>query len=124
MTAQDADRDFTDVTRILSAIKSPLGFLTFSAIVCEMVFGAVGAWQDKPHIIIFAMHMFLAIVGALILVAVWCPGSLYHPKDIEGLNIESTNDNTGKWVVTISLGAALIFYMVYRLYQDGILSLK
>jgi hypothetical protein len=66
-----------------------------------MVFGIVGAFTDNPEIIIFSMHMFLAIVGALILIAVWCPKSLYHPNDIKDIDIDHGDDNTGKWVVTI-----------------------
>ncbi len=118
MTGQNEVRDFTDVPKILRAVKSPLGFLTFSAIICEMVFGAVGAWQGNEKIITFAMHMFLAIVGALVLIAVWCPASLYHPQDIKDINIDPGADKTGKWVVTISLGVSLIAYMAYRLITD------
>jgi formate hydrogenlyase subunit 4 len=103
----------TDVPKILRAVKSPLSFLTFSAIICETVFGIVGAFTDNPEIIIFSMHMFLAIVGALILIAVWCPKSLYHPNDIKDIDIDHEDDNTGKWVVTISLAFALIAYMIY-----------
>jgi hypothetical protein len=123
MSDKDELSDSTDVPKILRAVKSPLGFLTFSAIVCEMVFGIVGALNDNPEIIIFSMHMFLAIVGALILIAVWCPRSLYHPNDIRDIDIDHGDDNTGKWVVTISLGFALIAYMVYMIIKNNYLSI-
>tara|TARA_B110000971_G_scaffold216230_2_gene250923 strand:- start:75 stop:449 length:375 start_codon:yes stop_codon:yes gene_type:complete len=123
MGDKEENTDSTDVPKILRAVKSPLGFLTFAAIICEMVFGIVGAVTSKPDIIIFSMHMFLAIVGALILIAVWCPRSLYHPNDIRDIDIDHGDDNTGKWVVTISLGLALIAYMAYMIIKNNYLSI-
>lgn len=119
MDDKHGNSDSTDVPKILRAVKSPLSFLTFSAIICEMVFGIVGAFTDHPEIIIFSMHMFLAIVGALILIAVWCPKSLYHPNDIKDIDIDHGDDKTGKWVVTISLAFALIAYMVYMAFMSN-----
>ena len=122
MGGKDDHRDSTDVPKILGAVKSPLGFLTFSAIICEMVFGIVGALKGNDEIIVFSMHMFLAIVGALILVAIWCPRSLYHPNEIKDIDIDRGDDNTGKWVVTISLGLAAIAYMVFTIIINGSLT--
>lgn len=108
----------TDVPKLLGAVKSPLSFLTFAAIICEMVFGIVGAFKNDTEIIMYAMHMFLAIVGALILIAIWCPKSLYHPNDIKDIDFNHPEDKTGKWVVTISLGIAMFGYMVFILIKN------
>jgi len=115
MTDPDLSRNSTDVSKILSAVKSPLGFLTFAAVICEFVFGLVGAFTNQPELIIYAMHMFLAIVGTLVLLSVWCPRALYDPNDIKDIKIEESIDNTGKWVVTVSLLIALVAYMGYQL---------
>jgi uncharacterized membrane protein YozB (DUF420 family) len=124
MIEKGQQNNSTDVPKILSAVKSPLSFLTFAAIICEMVFGIVGAFKDDIEIIKYAMHMFLAIVGALVLIAIWCPKSLYHPHDIKDVDFNHPEDKTGKWVVTISLGIAMFGYMVFmiimKIYNLGV----
>jgi hypothetical protein len=108
--------------KILQLVRSPLAFLTLAALICEAVFGGIGALQQKEQVMIFAMHMFLGIVGAVVLVAVWCPRSLYRPNEIKGVEDEVFGTDTkAKWVVTGSLGLALIVYIAYRLIKDFLL---
>jgi len=83
-----------------------------------MVFGIVGAFTGDTKIIMYAMHMFLAIVGALVLIAIWCPKFLYHPNDIKNVDFNHPEDKTGKWVVTISLGIAMFAYMAFMIIKN------
>ena len=103
---------------LIPAIRSPLSFLAFAAIIADTVFGITGVIQDDQTTIVFTMHMFLAIVATVVLLALWSPKSLYRPEEVKDIAEEQLVDKTGRWVVTIVLSLAMVIYMAYRITKD------
>ena len=65
----------------------------------------------------FSIHIFLAIVAALVLVAVWCPKSMYHPAELEDDKRKDIFKDRpeGPWVVTVALLIGIALYAYYYL---------
>ena len=103
-------------SRIIQAVRSPIGFMTLAILVCNAVFGLCALGIDKPEemeAFKYAIHMFIAVVSIFALIAMWCPASLYHPKDLK--EIEKYKALPQKpWIPTIIGMAGLILYMIYQ----------
>jgi hypothetical protein len=65
---------------ILAATGSPLKVFALTVLVCNSFFGVAAAWMDDLEAFTSSIHMFLAIVAAFVLTALWSPRSLYHPQ--------------------------------------------
>ena len=100
---------------LVDKVTSPLKFFALVVLVCNTIFGAVAALSKQYDIFVFSIHMFLGIVGAFILMAIWAPRSLYHPQDLRNVeHLLPEHDNPK--VVTWILGVALVGYVAYRIY--------
>jgi hypothetical protein len=112
-----------DWSRILAATGSPLKLFALIVLVCNTVFGVAAAWTGKLEAFTYSIHMFLAIVASLVLIALWSPRSLYHPKELLELReLERGYEDDEKlmppdrpWVATAVLVAGVIFYAFYQL---------
>ena len=69
-------------SRVLAATGSPLKLFALIVLVCNTVFGVAAAWTGKLEAFTYSIHMFLAIVASFVLIALWSPRSLYHPKEL------------------------------------------
>jgi hypothetical protein len=109
--------------RILAATGSPLKLFALIVLVCNTVFGVAAAWTGKLEAFTYSVHMFLAIVASFVLIALWSPRSLYHPKELLELReLEKDYKDDEKlmppdrpWVATVVLVAGVIFYGLYQL---------
>jgi hypothetical protein len=101
---------------IIKFVRSPLRFFALAALIADSTFVWVASSQcSDGELLKFSIHMFLAIVAAVVLVAVWCPKALYHPEELED---EKRKDifkdrEAGPWVVTFALLAGIIIYAYY-----------
>ncbi len=101
----------------LKMINSPLRFFALAVLVCNTVFGAIAGFMRIEKIFAFSVHMFLAIVGAVMLITLWAPRSLYHPEELREIeHLLPKHDRPG--VVTWILALALIGYVMYRFIVD------
>ena len=97
----------------MEAMGSPLRFFALAVLVCNTVFGYVAAKLDDPEAFKFSIHMFLGIVGAFILIALWAPRALYHPQELEGVE-DLLPKTENPLLVTLVLGVALVSYVAYQ----------
>jgi hypothetical protein len=97
-------------SEILKLIGSPLHFLALTALICSAAFSiGAGLLRDKDSFA-YCIHMFLAIVGLFVLIAIWCPEALYHPRELEGLNLNLPHRPE---MVTMAGLLGLASYMCY-----------
>ncbi len=93
-----------------------------TVLVCNSVFGVAAAWMESLEAFKYSIHMFLGVVAAFVLTALWSPRSLYHPKElleIRNLQREGEEDTNlfpveRPWIPTILIVAGVIFYAVYQ----------
>ena len=105
----------SDYPSIISAIRSPLSLFGLIMLVCNGVFAISAASMNDIEAFKYAIHMFLAIVGAFIMIALWAPRSLYHPRELQGLGDDITGARLPKLVVTVVLLFVMFAYMGYQL---------
>jgi hypothetical protein len=114
-------------SRVLAATGSPLKLFALIVLVCNTVFGVAASWSGELEAFTYSIHMFLAIVASFVLIALWSPRSLYHPKELLELReLENGFDEDEKlmppdrpWVATAVLVAGVIFYGLYQLIAGG-----
>jgi hypothetical protein len=107
---------------ILAATGSPLKVFALTVLVCNAFFGLAAAWMADIDAFTYAIHMFLAIVAAFVLTALWSPRSLYHPKELlEIRHLQQPGDDqdifpeSRPWVPTLAIGAGILVYAAYQL---------
>ncbi len=106
-----------DYPSIISAIRSPLSLFGLIMLVSNGVFAISAASMEAPHDIEafkYAIHMFLSIVGAFIMIAIWVPRSLYHPRELKGIEGDIIGPTTPRAVVTVVLLLVMFAYMAYQ----------
>ena len=104
----------SDYSSIISAIRSPLSLFGLIVLVCNAVFAISAAAMNNLEAFKYAIHMFLAIVAAFVMIALWHPRSLYHPRELEGLRGDITGVRLPKIIITAVLLLALFVYMGYQ----------
>jgi len=104
-----------DVPKILAAIGSPLKFFALAIIVCNTIFGVAAATMKDPSNFKYSIHMFLAIVGAVLLVALWSPRSLYHPSELENIPDNKLPKENSK-AATVFILVGLAAYITYQIF--------
>jgi hypothetical protein len=66
--------------------------------------------------------MFLAIVASFVLIALWSPRSLYHPRELQELEEHSDRKTVlpkeRPGVATIVLVAGVVFCGCYQFFKD------
>ena len=108
--------------KILAATGSPLKLFALTVLVCNSVFGLAAAWMGDLDAFKYSIHMFLGIVVAFVLTALWSPRSLYHPKELlEIRNLQQENEEDKElfpvdrpWVPTILIFVGLALYAAYQ----------
>jgi hypothetical protein len=113
MTDESLGPDRGIWAKIMEVAKSPIRLFGLLALVCNSVFGICATFFDDPTLFVYSIHMFLGIVGSLFLMALWCPASLYHPKELIDIPAEKRLPHR-PWVPTIGGFVALVLYMLYR----------
>lgn len=102
-----------DMSRILPKVVSPMKLFALVIMICNSTFAVVAATMKDHQGFVYSIHMFLAIVGAFTLIALWSPRSLYHPNEL--LNIpddQMPQERPG--IATIIMCAGAVGYAVYQ----------
>ena len=110
-------------SRIMAATGSPLKLFALIVLVCNAVFGVAAASMGDLEAFTYTIHMFLAVVASFVLIALWSPRSLYHPKELLELKaLEKGSKDDDKilprerpWVATAVLIAGVVLYGLYQL---------
>tara|TARA_R110001583_G_scaffold158239_2_gene310218 strand:- start:4672 stop:5028 length:357 start_codon:yes stop_codon:yes gene_type:complete len=101
------------ISKVIPKIASPLKLFALVIMICNSTFAVVAATMNNNEGFVYSIHMFLAIVGAFILIALWSPRSLYHPNELLNIPVDQLpQDRPG--IATIIICAALIGYAVYQ----------
>lgn len=98
---------------IISVIGSPLRFFSLTALICSAVFSLSAGIIGQMEAFIYSIHMFLAIVGLFVLIAIWCPSALYHPQELENIP-QGKLPLHRPWAVTVAGLVGLLLYMAYQ----------
>jgi hypothetical protein len=113
LTDNDPSQLPSTYARLIVLIGSPLKFFGLVALICASVFGICAVWLQDRELFIFCMHMFMAIVFAIAVIAVWCPASLYHPVELKEVPPERLLHKP--WPPTIVGLVGLVLYMIFQL---------
>jgi len=98
---------------LIKLIESPIKFFGLIALTCDSVFGICATVLKDTKQFTYCIHMFIAIVSLLALIAIWCPGVLYHPREIEDRFRDKIPYKP--WVPTVFCFAGLVLYMAYQI---------
>jgi len=115
----DKEKRISTWATILNAVDSPVTRFALAVLVSDAVFASIGAFQHSEKLMIFSMHMFLAILAAFVLVSIWKPMVLYHPRYWHISKELHNSDKIGSWVITVVLALSMLVYMSYRYFMDS-----
>ncbi len=104
----------SDFSSVISAIRSPLSLFGLIVLVCNGVFAIAAASMNNIEAFKYAIHMFLAVVGVFVMIALWHPRSLYHPRELEGLRDDITGVRLPKTIITSVMVFVLLLYVGYQ----------
>ena len=108
-------------SRIIGATGSPLKLFALVVLVCCSVFAVAAGVLGDPDTFVFCIHMFLAIVGAFVLTALWSPRSLYHPNELLEIRRQHQDAEDREifpvarpWVPTLVIALGAVLYGAYQ----------
>ncbi len=103
---------------IISVVGSPLKLFSLIILVCSTVFCIFAGVSDDKENFKYTIHMFLGIVAGFLLLALWCPKLLYHPKELQGLGGDIVGSLESKPIIpTVLITFGAIGYMIYQKYH-------
>lgn len=105
------------IPAILTAVGTPLKFFGLAAILCLPVFSVAAAkvsTQFSYDAFIYTLHTYLAVVGMFTLVSLFSPRSLYHPKELEGINSYTQPPKYNPLIPCLIALTALAMYLAYQ----------
>lgn len=108
--------------RIISATGSPLKLFALTILVCNAVFGIAGSTMNDLKAFMYSLHVFVAVISAFVLIALWSPRSFYHPNELAELRQtdEDGQDTSDIFpierpaVATAIWCGGLVLYAVYQ----------
>ena len=107
---------------IIARLRAPINVFAFAMMAAAAIFGmyAVDVMSDNDlQAFAFALHVFLAIAGMFFVTLLFCPGRIYHPKDLEGITL--LEKNRPEWAVAIIV-AMILIYGVYQWFRLSTIS--
>jgi hypothetical protein len=107
---------------VILATNSPLKLFSLVVMVCNASFGLAATFSGNPENFIYALHAFLAVVGAFSMIALWSPRSFYSPSELLVLRElasqmpedQSILPRSNPYVPTAS---ALVVIVIYAFYE-------
>ena len=99
--------------RLMRTASSPLKVFALVLLSCTTIFASAAAVLGDPISFMYCIHMFLGLVGMFSAIAVWCPASLYHPKELKNIPaaLLPANNRIGPTI------AVVIIVLIYAGYQ-------
>ncbi|MGF1640808.1 MAG: hypothetical protein ACFCUO_07655 [Rhodospirillales bacterium] len=109
-------------SRIMAATGSPLKLFALIVLVCNAVFAVAAASMGDLLAFTYALHMFLAVVASFVLIALWSPRSLYHPKELLEIRALERSSEEGDRILPqerpgVATAVLLAGVFLYGLYQ-------
>ncbi len=101
---------------IIMVIGSPLRFFGLTALICSAVFPIGAGLVRDPDSFTYCIHMFLAIIALFAAIAIWCPRSLYHPRELQELDMTLPHQ---PWKVAFVGFLGLVLYMLYMYFNKN-----
>ncbi len=103
---------------LVRSIRFPLNLIAFALVLCTAIITyttATGDTTTEQENFKFAIHTFLAVIGAFFVTSWFCPKSLYYPEDLiklkeAGIEIRHEPEKAVK-VLFISV----VIYMTYQI---------
>jgi hypothetical protein len=86
-------------------------------LICNAVFSVSAALMANLDAFIYSIHTFLAIVFAFIAIAIWSPGSLYHPAELAGLEREVPEPRHSRLIITLVILLSGFAYAGYQIHK-------
>lgn len=90
-------------------------------LVCNSVFGVAAAMMKDLDAFTYSLHLFLGVIAAFVLTALWSPRSLYHPKELLEIRHMQRDDDDRQifpvarpWVPTLVISVGVLFYGAYQ----------
>lgn len=102
---------------IISSLRSPLSMFGLAMLICNAVFSLSAGLMGDLNAFIYAIHTFLGIVFAFIMIAIWSPRSLYHPSELKGNSSEIPEIKNSRLIITIVLLIVIFSYAAYQMYK-------
>ncbi|SIS60218.1 hypothetical protein [Neptunomonas antarctica] len=102
---------------IISSLRSPLSMFGLAMLICNAVFSLSAGLMGELDAFIYAIHTFLSIVFAFIMIAIWSPRSLYHPSELEGLSDEVPEVENSRIIITTVFLVVIFSYGAYQMYK-------
>jgi len=120
MSEQNDESGLRAFPAIISALRSPLSMFGLAMLICNAIFSLSAALLGELQAFIYAIHTFLAIVFAFIIIAIWCPRSLYHPSELKEFGDALPEVKNARLIVTTVLLLGLFSYAGYQIYKIGV----
>ncbi len=102
---------------IISSLRSPLSMFGLAMLMCNAVFSLSAGLMNNLEAFIYAIHTFLGIVFAFIMIAIWSPRSLYHPSELKGIDKEIPEIKNSRLIITTVLLIVMFSYAAYQIYK-------
>lgn len=120
MSEQNNNSDLKAFPAIISSLRSPLSMFGLAMLICNAIFSLSAALLGELDAFIYAIHTFLGIVFSFIMIAIWCPRSLYHPSELKGIGNELPEIKNSRLIITLVLLVGLFSYAGYQMYKLGL----
>jgi hypothetical protein len=115
VSEQKYKSDLKAFPAVISSLRSPLSMFGLAMLICNAIFSLSAALLGEMEAFIYAIHTFLGIVFAFVMIAIWCPKSLYHPSELKDLENELPEIKNSRLIITIVLLVGLFSYAGYQI---------
>lgn len=94
-------------------ISNPLQFFGVVALSCTSIFSIAAAILKDPISFKYCIHMFLAVCGGFIIIALWSPASFYNPDQLTKIK-DSKLNKYSPLIPTLIVCSIVALYMFYQ----------
>jgi hypothetical protein len=115
VSEQKYKSDLKAFPAVISSLRSPLSMFGLAMLICNAIFSLSAALLGEMEAFIYAIHTFLGIVFAFVMIAIWCPKSLYHPSELKDIENELPEIKNSRFIITIVLLVGLFSYAGYQI---------
>jgi len=107
----------SEIAEILKNVTSPLQLFTLSILICGTIFAKIAIKNNMIDLVKECIHMYLAVIGAITMIALWSPQSFFEPRDLRQ-NSYDFYRFLHALVPTLFFAAIGITYIIYQ-YKVG-----
>lgn len=117
MSEKNSPSNIKTYPAIISTLRSPLSVFGLAMLICNAVFSLAAGLMGELEAFIYAIHTFLGIVFAFIMIAIWSPRSLYHPTELKDVGSELAEIKHARIILTVVFLVTLFSYGGYQIYK-------